>query len=856
MENITGLTLSEVSKKQSLGLSNQTIDSYSPSTFIIIQRNLFSLINIVCIPLLIILAIYDQDREILAFATFLIINTLVSILDELRIKGQLDKLKTEFQQTVKVIRESQEYEIPSSEIVHGDIIKAKEGEGIIADGIVKWANYLQVDESALNGESNYIKKDENEEVLSGAYIVTGECVYEVTSVGKNNYLNKLGSEAVTYREVKSPMQQANDKLILFLIIASITLGILNYLFTRTTDLSQADRILSVTSIISLIIPQTLIFLFTLTITISITKLFRRGVLIQKGGSIDELSEITHICFDKTGTITTNEMKIVDVEYINTNEETIGEFYNSISHKIVGVNKTQELLNKYYSKFEKEEVEDFYQIPFNSKNKFSLVSDDENQLIFGAFSYIKSGIDDSLVDKIENKISKLEDEGNRVLVGIYFKKSENQPEQSRRAGILDKSRIDYAFDEIVQTKTSSIVIYTIEETLNPGIKDIFSRLRDQGIEIKIISGDSKVSVSRVLQKIGYDTSKVVDISQTDQSLNILVENYSVFTRAKPEQKLDIIKLLKANGHKVAMVGDGINDVLSLKAADVSIAMEGGSKITREVSDIVLLENDYSKIPEIFYEGENIIYNLKLTSKLFLMKSFNAIFMAIFFTLSYLRFPIDPSSTLIFSFLGSSAPSYLLIFTRQKVRDKTSFFRDVILDSVPAAFLFSIAMIYLYFNNQNMGREEANTSLVLLALPLSVIYSIYLIWKSGKLNNIFLAAFLYLVINIVGICQTLFPIVQPGRSRDDIIFLFGLTIAGALILMFSILAGLQVKTWSRKLLVILGCLIAVPIIAAFPFAEWYSIQSISINNIISNQVIVFITFGIFVVVDYVINKLFRK
>src|SRR5260221_886192 len=379
MNELKGLTLDEVKRKKKLGLSNEIIDSYTPNTFLILRRNIFSLINVVVVPLLILLGVYQRYTDIFAFSTFIVVNTIISILDEIRNKNQLQKLKSQFQQTAKVIRDGTEYEIPSNEIVEGDYVKAKEGEGILADGIVLYENYLQLDESALNGESNYIRKEDGEKVLSGSFIVTGECVYQVQSVGKNNYLNKLGAEALKYAEKKSTMQKNGDKLIIFLVIASISLALLNFYATKDTNLSIAERVLGLTTIITLIIPQTLIFLFTLTFTVSITKLYNPGVLVQKGGSIEELSNIDVICFDKTGTITTNDMTINKTEYFNLKEEDIGSFYNSVKSKIVGINKTQEILNKLYSKYDSSSdsrsavISDFDQIPFTSKNKYSLVT---------------------------------------------------------------------------------------------------------------------------------------------------------------------------------------------------------------------------------------------------------------------------------------------------------------------------------------------------------------------------------------------------------------------------------------------------------------------------------------------------
>lgn len=854
MTNITGLSSAEVTKKKNLGLSNDVVDSYSPSTFIILRRNIFSLINIVVAPLMVVLASYELYRDVLAFSTFLVINTLISILDELRIKKQLEKLKHEFQKTVTVIRDGKEQEVATSEIVEGDVIKAKEGEGVIADGEIIFENFLQLDESALNGESNYIRKYENEKVFSGSYIVTGQCVYKVLSVGKNNYLNQIGAEALKFREKRSPMQKNADKLILFLVVASISLGLTNFYASGLSGTPIEQRILGLTTVISLIIPQTLIFLFTLTFTISITKLYNKGVLVQKGGSIEDLANINVICFDKTGTITTNDMKIINVEYFNATEDTIGKFYNSVQSNIVGVNKTQELINNYYAETEIFEVDHFDQIPFTSKNKYSLVSaKNQNKyqtLIFGAYSMLKNNIDSAVIKQIENHVVSEENAGNRILIGMYY-------ETEKR--LVDTSKKDFDFNNPIETvikeKSSQVAVFTIEETLNPGIKKILEDLSAQGIKVKIISGDSYQSVNRVMQKLGLNTGAIVDLSATDESIQELVKTKDIFTRAKPEDKLTIVNALKNSGYKVAMVGDGINDVLSLKASDVSIAMEGGSKIAREVSDIVLLNNDYSKIPSIFFEGENIIFNLKTTTKIFLTKSFLAIILGIFFSLQKARMPLEPASTLIFSFLGSSAPSYVLIFTRQKVINGVNFFKDIIFSSLPISILYSIFVLgfYTYLKNQNHSFNILNSTLVIFILGLSMIYSLFLVWEAKKLKNIFAVAFFYVLIMLIGIYETILPLNSGNRSANDMIILFIPMILAAVLFYLAVYNLLKLqKLWQKiGLAVITAVLLGV--VSIFPFQEYYSVVGIPANTHLNIQILILFAIPLVFIINFVTKKI---
>lgn len=854
MEKIKGLTSDEVAKKKSLGLSNDVVDSYSPSTFIIFQRNIFSLINIVIIPLMIVLFTYELYRDVFAFTTFLVINTVVSILDELRIKRQLEKLKHEFQKTVIVIRDGVEHEIPTNEIVESDVIKAKEGEGVIADGQILYENFLQLDESALNGESNYIRKYKDEKVFSGSYIVTGQCVYKVLSVGKNNYLNQLGAEALKFREKKSPMQKNADKLILFLVVSSISLGLLNFYASGLSGTVIEQRILGLTTIISLIIPQTLIFLFTLTFTISITRLYNKGILVQKGGSIEDLANINVICFDKTGTITTNDMKIINVEYFNVEEDTIGRFYNSVRHNIVGVNKTQEIINKYYAAKETFNFTEFDQIPFTSKNKYSLVSAKNGKnyhtLVFGAFSMLKDNIDPNIIKKIENHVIEQEDTGNRILIGIYYESDKKLVDTT-----IKDFDLNSAINNVIKESSAKIAVFTIEETLNPGIKQILSDLSAQGIQVKIISGDSYQSVNRVMQRLGLNTQGIVDLSTTKENIEDLVKNKDIFTRAKPEDKLTIVNALRKSGFKVAMVGDGINDVLSLKASDVSIAMEGGSKIAREVSDMVLLNNDYSKIPDVFYEGENIIFNLKTTSKIFLAKSFLAMLLGLFFSLNKTRMPLEPASALIFSFLGSSAPSYVLIFTRQKVVNGLNFFRDLIGSALPVAILYSGFVVGFYLHLKNLGQSfsQINTALVILILSLSIIYSLFLVWEAKKLKNIFVVVFFYALMLLVGIYETLLPLNWNNRSVDDMITLFIPMLFAAVLLFIAVFKILKLKKLWQTVLLAIFCVVALGAVSIFPFQQYYSVTSIPANIHLDIQLVSLLSIPLIFIVNFVAKKL---
>jgi len=842
-----GLTSAEVRKQNSLGLQNTTIDSYTPTTLKIILKNVFSIINIVIVPLIIYLLILRLYMESLSMAMFIIINTITSVIDELRIKKEIEQLKSKFQLKAKVIRDGKEQTISISEVVSEDLVKVSEGENIIADGLIIESKVLQIDESTLTGESDYIKKENNDKVYSGSFVVTGECYYKVEAVGMNNFSNKIALASTKFEKKKSPMQLNADKLISGLVFGAIFFGLMNLLFTNSTSYDFQQRILSVTSIVSLIIPQTLIFLFTLTFSISISKLFKKGVLVQKGASIENLTNVNILCMDKTGTITTNNMTIKDVKYFNTTKKEVGEYYNSIKDELFGVNKSQKIIGEYFDDLKKIKTTDTFQIPFNSKNKFSYsettIKNERKGLILGSSEKLNMYIDAKLRDEVGKFVRLKEDEGFRVLVAVLI----NNISKTRSKEVQDDDKLP-KFDD-----SNQVIVFVIEEELNKGIVNVINQFKEQNISLKIISGDSFFSVKMIAQKVGLDTSSIVDLSEPDIDIEKAALKYTIFTRAKPEDKLRIINALKSKGNVVAMTGDGINDVLSLKTADVSIAMESGTEVTRNISDIVLLGNDYEKLPEVFFEGQNIIFNLKLTTKMFLAKSIYAILLSIFFTLIFNTVPVLPTSVLIFSFLGSSLPSYILVFTRSHVKRSTSFFKEIFLSSIPAGAVMFLTSVLEYYILKNAGIESLviNTVIVLTILGLSLIYSVVLIWEAGKLSNIFNVAIGLVIAFLVGTMQATLPIEQTDSLllKTSLIVLF--FIAGIL-LSILISKNFKPKQVLWKYLLYALSFVWIPIVSFLPFRTYYSVSRLEFNV----WIIVFeaIIFGSILI--YFMNRVFRK
>jgi len=316
-----------------LGLLDSLSDHYTDTYFKIFYRNIFSIINITLFPLLSALFFFQLYLEIFVFSTFLIINTILAIVDEVRAKNKLEKLKTEFQFTTNVIREGKVINIPIKDVLEEEFILAKEGEMIITDGVVNYEYYLQVDESMLTGESNYIEKDIGDEVKAGSYVVTGYCIYQAKRKNETNFVNQIANEALKYKKRLTNLQINGNKLIQFLVVCALICSLLNFYVTQN-NFDVKERLLSATTIISLIIPQTLILLFNLAFTISVVRLTQKKIIVQKSASIEELSKVNVICFDKTGTLTTNKMFLKYVKTFNCNLQKIASIYTQIIDKLV------------------------------------------------------------------------------------------------------------------------------------------------------------------------------------------------------------------------------------------------------------------------------------------------------------------------------------------------------------------------------------------------------------------------------------------------------------------------------------------------------------------------------------------
>jgi cation-transporting P-type ATPase E len=738
---LSGLTTEQVAEKHSAGLNNQIIDSVSPSYPWIVVRNIFNLINIFILPLLILLALLGMYKEVIIFATFAIINSLVAIYDEIRIKRRLDQIKVDFAKKITVMRNGKEESILANELVEGDIVIVREGDGVPTDGKILKAEYLQLDESLLTGESNYIAKAEGEGIVGGGFVVTGQAYYQVTGVGANNYINVLGTESKNFSKQKSSLEKIGDRLTILFVLGSFIFGAGTYFSSRQIGYDLQPSLLALLTAVALIIPQTLIFLFTFSFSISVLKLSKIGVLVQRGSAIESLANLDILCLDKTGTITTNDMKVIASKYWSTTEAELGGIFSYMTPLVYGKNKTFSAVSEFFTQHPPVNATDFDQSPFTSKTKMAKAQFQFDgkyiHLAYGAFSSLQKFIAPDVQKEVEAYINEQESQGRRLIVGVIDR-------SDKPTSIAD-----------MEFQSTAVWIISLKEELNAGIRETLNRLKDLGIELKIISGDGIMSVQRVLQEVGMSDYQPIDLSAYQGSISEAALEYNVFARAKPEDKLTIIKALQSRGKLVGMVGDGVNDVLALKLSNLSIAMESGAKIARDVADIVLLNNDFRLVPQILFEGQNIIANLIYMNKLFIAKTLHAIGMIAFCISMGLLLPILPAPTLIYSFLTSSMPSYVIAFSRRHIIPGRSFFRAVMPFAVTSAIAVTIVTMYLYQQYRGSELKLISTIMVYATLFSNTGMFVHQVWHSGYVTRWYSLIGVALGMIIPGIIATLVP-----------------------------------------------------------------------------------------------------
>ena len=682
METIKGLTHEEVEEKIKQGKSNKVKIKTNESILKILRKNIFTYFNFIFLILTILLITSHSYRN-LTFLGIIITNILIGIIQQIRSKITLDKLSLLDKNKYIVIRDGKEKEIDSDNLVEGDFIILEAGKQIPADAEVV-SGKIYVNESLLTGEQNEIEKNINSNLMSGSFVISGRAVVKLTNVGDESFSAKIMKESKKIKETKSEMISAIDNIVKFAGIIIIHIGILLFIGSYGVNgCSYEESVNSMVSALLGMIPEGLYLLTTVALALSSMRLAQNKILLHDMKSIESLARVDVLCVDKTGTITNNTMKVLDIFDKNGNSlidkkedlKILARYINTIEDKNITIDAIKEQLygisTEKLSNIEKEN--------FNSKNKFSFIKIDEN------VTY-KLGAPEILLNKeYEELVNKRTKNGERLI----------------------------AFVELKNDETIPILFISLKNEIRKNAKEIFEFFDNRNVQIRVISGDNPITVSSIAKQAGIKGyEKYIDCRELKNYADIqkAVKKYIVFGRVNPEQKRQIIKALKEQGLKVAMTGDGVNDILAMKEADCSIAIGSGSDAARGTAQVVLLDSDFGKMRNIVYEGRKNINNITRSASLFTYKNIFSLLLSIYSIIFAMQYPLEPNQVSLGSAFTIGIPAFLLTFEEnQKKQQNGNFMRKVFTNSLPAAitsFLAIVAMVK-FSDLFNVGVKEITT-----------------------------------------------------------------------------------------------------------------------------------------------------
>lgn len=723
-----GLTQAEVEERIADGQVNAIQDSSNRSVKDIVMGNTLTFFNFISIVLLALVLSVRSYKNML-FIFIIIANTLIGIFQEIKAKITLDKLKILTVSHVDVIRDGVKKSITVSELVKDDVILLKSGGQIPADGVILDGE-VDVNESLLTGESDSIHKTCGSKVLSGSFVTSGKAMCLLTEVGHDCYMEKLSSEAKQFKRYKTELQRNLDTILKFISIIIVPLGII--LFAKqywisgsTYEQAALDTVAAVLGMI----PEGLVLLTSVALALGAVRLARRSTLVRELFCIETLARVDTLCLDKTGTITEGHLCVQGEESVKEDvdlEQLMGRMVAALGDE----NETFQALRQHYKRNQSTNTK--LVLPFSSERKFSgVVFEGEGTYLMGAYQFIFPQADPAVLEKIAEYAS----QGLRVLTVAH---SPNE-------------MTDYTLAEGFEI----VGFVFMTDVVRKNAPDILGYFEEQGVDLKVISGDDPVTVAAIAARAGLkDADKYIDATtiHTDEEMEDAILKYSVFGRVTPKQKQQMVRLLKQNGRTVAMTGDGVNDVLALKDADVSIAMASGSEAAKNTANLVLLNSDFASLPHIVNEGRRVINNIKAAASMFLIKTGFSVLTALLTIIVGQNYPFQPIQLSVINGCAVAIPTMLLQLEPSFQKVNKHFFREVLRMSMPAAITIT-AMITIINNiGHSIGtpREMLSTVCVLATgwVYLITLRQVYSPMTGYRKFVIYLMQTAYLVAMVIG------------------------------------------------------------------------------------------------------------
>ena len=630
----------------------------------IIFSNIFTFFNAMNLVLAAFIATTLRFENML-FLGVIAINTAIGIYQEVRSKNALEELSLLGRNKYRVNRDNEIIEVDSEDIVLGEYLHLNLGDQVPVDAEIIEGS-IEVDESLLTGESDNIYKTTGNELMSGSNVVSGSCLVKVTAVGGDSYINKLAKSTKEFKKYPSKLRDYMDRILKVISVLLVPVAIMLYVRGASLGRGYTDIVLRSAGALVGMIPEGLILLVSVSLAVAAMKLAKKKVLVQELYCVETLARVDVLCFDKTGTITTGNMNVVEID-----EKVASELSSYLAY-FEDENATSRALKNYLSCEKKWEVGEIG--AFSSKNKYSYIQLKEGgTYFFGAYEFL--GFEEGMTDYYEN----LKQQGYRILSLAYTDEKVTTPSNMKLVGHV-----------------------VLSDEIKANTKETFKYFESQGVAVKIISGDNHIAVLGVAKKAGFkEDARAVDMTKvTEENFESVVLENDIFGRVTPDQKQRMVEILQKNGKTVAMSGDGVNDVLALKKADISFAMNGATSAAKSVSNIVFLTNDFAVFYDILMEGRRVINNIQKVASLFLTKTFFSIVFAVISVLFAFEFAFIPIQFTIISAITIGVPSFFLTFESNKEKVSNNFMRDILTNAAigGGVLVASVLLTNIVIDNQ--------------------------------------------------------------------------------------------------------------------------------------------------------------
>jgi cation-transporting ATPase E len=682
---LSGLTEQEAAARRSQGQGNNLPLQTSRTYADIFRENLFTFINIVLFFISLVLILLGRIDDVGVIAFVIGSNVIVNIYQEIRAKKKLDKIALVSRPTVTIVREGQEKVVDPNEIVVGDLLVVHPGDQIVVDGTVVGDGEVNMDESLLTGESDLIPKQAGKLLYSGSFCVSGKAYYEAEKVGKDSYANQLTAGAKTFRRVLTPLQREINLIVRLLLVAAIFLWLLAGI-ALVMGLASFPRSVENAAVIAGLVPSGLFLMITLAYAMGAVRMADRNALIQQSNAVESLSHINVMCLDKTGTLTANRIQLQSLQPIGVEEEKLRSLLRDYAASASFSNKTNDAIAVAYPGQKRPLKEE---IPFASAYKWSAEAFDDPELpgvyVLGPPDVLSATV--PLTEEQRQSIQAGTDEGLRVLLFAH-------------APTWVPMRTADANQPQLPTGLEAMGLLFFGDELRPRVQQTLHRFQEGGIEVKVISGDNPNTVAALARQAGLGPNiRLIsgqDLAQMNEGeFAQAAAETTVFGRITPDQKARLVKAFQSQGKYVAMMGDGVNDVPSLKQANVGIAMESGSQITRGVADMVLLKDSFEALPDAFLEGQRIRNSIQDVTKISLVRVFSFVILMLALVMPGFIFPLNIKHNAILTLLTEGIPTLgVTLWAKPGKSSNQGLLRSLLPFVLPAMALLALFSLLVY------------------------------------------------------------------------------------------------------------------------------------------------------------------